>query len=294
MRRIFIILMILTGAAFAAPVDQTVNAEATERQAYTTSLNAMASQLMNWYGSLIDIPDQIAFMPYSAEWEDYRSRYPTGITQIVLIKTDWSETENPEQYQFTVDAEVRYQQSGVINLQKIQETFLFQVPFLAKPILQKVTQNKVEEGKPTPKTGYDRLHYKVREIAYAWLAYMDGVRGLEVIENQLDQAEYDVTISGNQQQGGVADVLVARGQYLSKGGALLRTLDVKQGEDKPDQFTLSIMMEWKGVNQTGKPVLAKIQQEIECQIQENGEWHINKIKEKHLLPDVAPWSGLLC
>ncbi len=95
-------------------------------------------------------------------------------------------------------------------------------------------------------------------------------------------------------QGSVSSTLTKRKQYLAKGGHLLRSLDVKKLENKANTFILDLVVEWKGVNQAGKPVLAKIHQEIEYKIQKNNSWTVISIKEQHLLPDIAPWIGLLC
>lgn len=289
-----IIIMFLEGVAFAAPANSTSVSETMQRQAYTSTMNAMASQLMAWYGSLIDAPEKIVFGQGFQQWVDYRKHYPIEIKQIELIKADWVTTDGPVQYQFHVDALISYQQGEQIKTQSVQEIFLFQTEFLVKPALIDVTRNKAEKGAKSSHTGFDRMHYKVRTIAYAWLAYMDGVQGLEVIEKQIKQVDYAFAIGDNKEQGELIEIIANRGSYLAQGGSILRTLDVQQDEHHSDQITLNLIIEWKGINQAGKPVLAKIHQEIECQIQANGEWKINFIKEKHLLPDIAPWSGLLC
>ncbi len=47
-----------------------------------------------------------------------------------------------------------------------------------------------------------------------------------------------------------------------------------------------VLLEWKGVNDQGKPVIAKIRQELNIQINKDKSWSVVSIKEKHLLPDI--------
>ncbi len=299
LKPILVIFLFFVGAASAAPISLEAKSEADTRLEYTSALNAMATNMMNWYGSLISKSNAIQFNAPPARWDMYRADYPQQITQIEITNTDLTKTEVSDQYQFAVDTLITYKNDAGVHRQKRQETILFQAPLLATAVIKDIINEKTTEipAKQTITTDpptFDRMHYKAREFAYAWLAYLDGVSGQEALEKQLSKAIYEFKIGSNRVQDSVASTRLLRAQYLTQGGHLLRTLNVKESENKPDHFILDLIIEWKGVNQSGKPVLAKIHQEIEYQIQENGEWQINIIKEEHLLPDIAPWSGLLC
>jgi hypothetical protein len=249
-------------------------------------------------------------------WDDYRSQYPEHITQIQITSTDLIRLDTPNQYQFMVESLMRYHKAGGEHSQQRSDTFIFQVDALTKPIIKTISRKSLEKTTSEKATrekeilekemleqtaAFNRSHYKVREFAYSWLAYLDGVEvGVEVlppeinVEEWIKQANYTIKIGGKKIEGSVDSVLNQRKQYLAKGGHLLRSLDVQIVEHKPDTKVVDLILEWKGVNQAGKPVLAKIHQKIEYQIEDSQSWRIISIKEEHLLPDIAPWVGLLC
>ncbi|MFW5426728.1 MAG: hypothetical protein ACKE8R_05710 [Methylophagaceae bacterium] len=273
--------------------------EVEKRIKYTTSLNAMAAIVMNWYGSLITSNEQVTFVATEKQWDDYRSQYPENITQIQITSTDLIRLDTPNQYQFMVESLMRYHKAGGEHSQQSSDIFIFQVDALTKPIIKTISRKSLEKTTSEKETleqivAFNRSHYKVREFAYSWLAYLDGV---EVLPSEINmrewtkQANYMMKIGGKKIEGSVDSVLNQRKQYLAKGGHLLRSLDV---EHKPGTKVVDLILEWKGVNQAGKPVLAKIHQKIEYQIEDNQSWRVISIKEEHLLPDIAPWVGLLC
>ncbi len=310
MRSILIMILLSVGVAMAA------STEVEKRIKYTTSLNAMAAIVMNWYGSLITSNEQVTFVVTEKRWDDYRSQYPEHITQIQITSTDLIRLDTPNQYQFMVESLMRYHKAGGEHSQQRSDTFIFQVDALTKPIIKTISRKSLEKTTSEKATrekeilekemleqtaAFNRSHYKVREFAYSWLAYLDGVEvGVEVlppeinVEEWIKQANYTIKIGGKKIEGSVDSVLNQRKQYLAKGGHLLRSLDVQIVEHKPDTKVVDLILEWKGVNQAGKPVLAKIHQKIEYQIEDSQSWRIISIKEEHLLPNTAPWVGLLC
>lgn len=291
MKSILLMILFCVGVAVAAPT------EVDDRIAYTTSLNSMASTVMNWYGSLITTSERVSFMATDQRWDDYRSQYPENITQIHIRSSDLIKLEQSNNYQFDVQSLVTYQNNDGDHSQLISETFIFQVAPLTKPEIKSIVREKVEYTKAAQTSEFNHSYYKVREFTYAWLAYLDGVEPMKPIiygGQWLDDASYSMKIGGNQLQGSISSTLMKRKQFLAKGGHLLRSLDVKKVENKQDTFVLDLILEWKGENKTGKPVLAKIHQEIEYKIQEDNSWEVKSIREEHLLPDIAPWVGLLC
>jgi len=287
-------MLFFAGAIAAAPVEKV------DRMQYATSLNSMASMVMNWYGSLISNNEDVSFRPTEQQWDDYRVQYPNNVSQIHIISSDLIKLDSSDKYQFKVNAVISYNNTNGQHSESISETFIFQVALLAKPVIKKITRYQTKQvpvSKSDLTSEFNRSYYKAREFSYAWLAYLDGVTDMQPAlntEQGLDSATYSMTIGSKKVQGSVASTLATRKQYLAKGGGLLRSLELKQIANKPDLFMLDLIIEWKGVNVTGKPVLAKIHQEIEFSLQKNNMWKVQSISEQHLLPDIAPWVGLLC
>lgn len=283
-------ILLFVGAAEAAPT------EVEQRVRYTSSLNSMAAIVMNWYGSLITTKTPESFTAIENQWSDYRSHYAENITQIKITSTDLKKLDT-DKYQFQVKSLINNKNPDGKHSELLSETFVFQVGLLAKPVIESVVRNKAKQTKTPLMAEFNRSHYKAREFAYAWLAYLDGVDAMQstiYLEQWLNEASYAIKIGSNKEQGSIVEMLAKRKQYLTKGGHLLHGLKVKKLDTQANTFILDLVLEWKGVNQKGKSVLAKIHQEIEYTVQENNSWKVKSIKEQHLLPDIAPWSGLLC
>ena len=141
----------------------------------------------------------------------------------------------------------------------------------------------------------NRSHYKIREYVYAWLAYMDGVTTLDSVMNAqawLESANYSIVMGADELSGSVAAGLKYRQTLLATGGHLLRSLEVTEIDS--GTFAVVLDLEWKGVNQENNPVIARIQQILTIHIEADKTWRVMSIKEKHLLPNTAPWMGMLC
>ena len=274
--------------AMAAPT------EVEQRTAYTSSLNVMAESVMNWYGSLVSVsPEHTPFQAIPDKWDEYRSQYPKHITQIQIKSTDLTPLSSKNEYQFSVNSLISYQDDGA-HTQSLHETFLFTVPLLSGPIIKNISRSMLEDVAISHTLKYSRSYFKPRKFAYAWLAYLDGVDAAFNASKWLDTAQYSMTMRGKETIGSIAYTLAKRQHYLTKGGHLLRSLDVKKVKGKVNTFVLDLVIEWKGENHKGTPVLAKIHQEIEYKILADKSWSIITIKEHHLLPDTKPWIELLC
>ena len=110
----------------------------------------------------------------------------------------------------------------------------------------------------------------------------------------LKKSSYLLEIGGDKTEDSIDKVLSKRKQTLTKGGHLLRSLEVLKTDNNSNSLKLDLIIEWKGVNNSGKPVSAKIHQELKIQIKKDKTWEVIHIKEKHLLPIISPWMGMLC
>lgn len=290
-KSIFILILFFVGVATAAP------AEIDDRVRYTSSLNVMASALMNWYGSLIVDDKHMQFSPINSKWADYRSDYPENITQIKIISTNLNKLTEPDTYQFKINTRINSEDADGTHSQLVSEIFNFSVPVSANAVIETISRDTSEDTDLLDISDFDSQHYELRHFAYAWLAYLDGVQDAEQLinaEQWIDVADYSLKIGRDEVHGSIASTLKERQKHLAKGGHLLHSVNVKKIDGKPKHFILDLISEWKGVNREGKPVLAKVHQQIEVQIQANNLWKVLSIKEEHLLPDIAPWAGFLC
>lgn len=292
MKSILAIILLLVGAV---ALISTAYADVEQRVEYTTSLNSMASVVMNWYGSLITTNKDAIFVAVDNRWTDYRSHYPENISQIKITSSDLTKLEGSSQYQFKVASLISYSTAEGKQSQIINEIFVFDVSLLSLPVIKSLSLEKSEKVVAVESDKFTSSHYKAREFAYAWLAYLDGVELAPSLSSTswIDTADYTLKIGHKKIQGSVRSIREQRKQYLTKGGHLLRSIDVEKKESK-STLLLTVIAEWKGVNQSGKPVLAKIRQEITVRVLEDQTWKVLAIDEQHLIPDIAPWIGLLC
>lgn len=300
----------ITGEAIASPESYPERSKTEERIEYAISLNSIASTLMNWYGSLIitnnsqpgeEHTNIVNISRSYPSWEDHIATYPENVTGIQIMSADLNKQGSPGQYQFEIEVLMTYIQSDTYLNKMIHEMFLFQTSDSDKPEIKKITSLTPDNGQNTSDanqtTTFKHKYYKNREFAYAWLAYLDGVKamGSQInIDSWFDKANYSVKIGSFELDEQLASSLQKRNQYLGKGGHLLRSVAEKVVEGKPDHFELDIIIDWKGTAPSGLPAIAKINQIIQYKLQEDGTWIVLSIKEKHLLPDLEPWHKLLC
>ena len=296
---------------FVGTVVMAVPTKINNRTEYSTALNSIASIVMNWYGSLISDNENQADVLFDPTlvgdtWSDYRSKYPKNITHVMITSTklrkliDSEVITNEQKYQFIVKSLISFKDNMVHKTQLFNETFIFESDKINQSIVDRlkvksVVKNNSSETEFTEGKAYNRFHYKVREFTYAWLSYLDGVQFLKHTMNAdawLKTAQYSIDIANDKKTGSIASIIKQRQKLLAKGGHLLRSLDIKN--QTADGFTIELILEWKGVNTDGKAVLAKIRQRLKVKINKDKSWELITIKEKHLLPVIAPWMGMLC
>ncbi len=299
---IFMVIFFI-GGANASPI------KIDERAEYSASLNSIASVVMTWYGSLIKSTENatkstgqlVNFNTHNIadHWDEYRSQYPKNINQIVITNTQL--LKQGSDYYFTVNSNISFMLENKVHTDSFKELFIFSNSILKQAInrfypLKNIQLEERQEIATSNRTEYDRKHYKVREFAYAWLSHLEGLTTLDSVMNAdawIDKATYSLEIGANKSKGSVSRLLKKRKTLLSKGGHLLRSLEVKK-TDSNSTFIIEIILEWKGENDKGMPVIAKIKQALKIHIKADKSWEVISIKEKHLLPIVAPWMGLLC
>jgi len=181
--------------------------------------------------------------------------------------------------------------------QKRSETFVFSNLLSSHPKIELSQLDSQKEIDFRSIKAYTRQHYKLREFVYAWLSYLDGVDTFKPVMNAhtwFEKAIYNLNMGELQLSGSLEEVLSKRKDTLFKGGHLLRSLKVRKRKGSKNHFILDLIIEWKGKNAQGKVVSARIQQALTVHIKKDKSWEVITIQEKHLLPIIAPWMGMLC
>lgn len=297
--KISLLVLVLNVFSIGQVFAETTNIE--EQANYSRSLNSMAARLMTWYGSLITHTKPLGFQQTNERWQQYRKHYPNDIRHIQILKTNLIKSPEDNRYQFKVSTAITHGKEKQLEIKKVDEEFVFHLTQDSYPIIEKinrsVNEENISEPKQTIQTGeFGVMYFKSREFAYAWLAYLDGAESASSItqsDNWLDTAPYTIKIGSENINSSVKDSIKDRKQFLAKGGHTLRLIDVAKKENN-DTYVLNLTMNWKGVNNKGKPVIAKITQQIEFQIKGDNSWHVLSIDEQHLLPDLKPWQNFLC
>ena len=303
-------LLFFTGTAIAVPVKISNHSE------YTAVLNSIATVTMHWYGQLITDDNKISLnnkttLPWINSWGKYRSNYPQNITQIKITQTQLKKIEDSKRYryQFTVSSLITYIKNKQHLATTLTEIFYFKSPldspedFINHPIAAIELSNKNQpamitlplQQKSKIARPYRRPHYKVRMFTYAWLAYLDGINTLKPIMNAqqwMKTATYSLSIGNHKSTNNLLKAIQQRQKILHKGGHLLRSLTTQSTSST--QFSITLILEWKGVSPEQQAIRARIQQKLMLKINDDGTWHIISIDEKHLLPITKPWMGLLC
>ncbi len=303
LKTLIFMVIIFVGVADAGPT------KIEDRAEYSASLNSIASVVMTWYGSLINStkntsesnsqPVIFNTHPIAGHWEQYRAHYPKNINQIIITNTQLLKQDND--YYFTVYSNISFMLKNKAHTDSFKELFVFSDSILKQPInlsypIKSILLEARQEKSTPNRTGYKQKHYKVREFAYAWLSHLEGINTLYSVMNAkawINKAPYLLEIGADKSQDSVSNILKKRKTLLAKGGHLLRSLSVKN-TDSSDTFILELILEWKGENAEATPVIAKIKQTLKIHIKADKSWEVINIKEKHLLPMIAPWMGLLC
>ena len=289
MKYALILILLFTGTASAKPFKD-------NRNEYATSLNSMVSTIMNWYGNMLP-NEQTNFVPTKNILNKFQLTYPQNITQIQIADTEFTRSEKADYYVFNINTLISYKTKKGLQSQTIDESFTFYMPPLAKPVIYNITRHGSAKVTTEDTTEFNQHYFKARKFAYAWLAYMDGVKGMSKDMDAnlwIDTAQYSLKRGSTHAQDKVDTLLAKRKLNLGKGGHLLRTIDVFPVTGSKDTFTLELVIEYNGTSPSGKPTLAKIKQTFTYRVTASGAWKVHSVKETYLLPNIAPWIGLLC
>lgn len=289
----FTALFMLVSAQADEVIDRSLDSDTL---AYAQSLNTTAALVVNWYGNQIK-DDRYVIKPlFSKTFKDnYSSAYPTLIAGIGLEKAELTTTEDG--LQFRVSGQLQFDKNGEIYQQPFNDDFQFQgkTPIEIKKLNNKLSDDiiGITDGSQLNDKGY----YQSRGFAYAWLAYLNGVGDTAAwisLADWQDSVDYQLTVGGFSTQGTLAPTLAKHRELLGGGRYLLREMTVNR-PDKTDlnRGTMTLSVDFVG-EEDGIPTLGNIEQVIEFQVDDNGNWKILKISEKHLLPNPQPWQKILC
>lgn len=242
------------------------------------SINSSVATVMDWYAQLSSKNPQGELL----------NQYPQNIQQIKVIKIEFIDTKQVNKHQFNVELLLTHKDLDRSVSKIINETIVLHLSSKV-PKVEKIIKDKERIVATSNTQDRSQLYYQQRRFIYAWLAWMDGDQSRMPVAGK--QSNYVINIAGNQIQGDIFSALKKRAQYLYKGKHSLHSMDVKALGG--NTFSFNIIVEYKGVNANNQKVIAKIRQNIRAKLI-NNTWKITTIKEKHLLPDIAPWIGFVC
>lgn len=280
-----------------------------DQQQYAQVLNSLAASVMRWYGDLAtpeaqrsgETREGVAQLFQNAgDDAAYRSLYPKHIRNVVILDAALNRRQ-PGQFEFRLESRLFHGQSAPLRSDFISETFIFSMPTpKALKIVEIVRERSSNETVPTPLPDPgqgDALHYRLRAFAYTWLAHLDGAFGPSpprLIADVMHQTTYEIEFGDISCHGDVASTLHWRRRQQGTGGHLLRSLTVMHQPDNTDRLTIELVMDWKGTNLDGLSAIGKIRQVIDLKIIDHRHIKVINIRENHLLPDLEPWTRLLC
>lgn len=289
----FTALFMLVSAQADEVIDRSLDSDTL---AYAQSLNTTAALVVNWYGSQIDDPRYVIKPLFNQAFKDkHSSIYPTLINGVALEKADLTTTKDG--LQFHVTGQIQFDKNGEIYRQPLNDSFQFNgdTPKQIKS-LTAVQSNDVigvTDGSQLNDKGY----FQSRGFAYAWLAYLNGVGDTAAwinLADWQDSVDYQLTMGGVTAGGTLAPTLAKHRELLGGGRYLLREMTVNRPDKSNlNRGTMTLSVDFVG-EEDGIPTLGNIEQVIEFQLDNQSNWKILKITEKHLLPNPQPWQKILC
>ena len=262
----------ISGAVYSAPESASARAD------YTLNLNSMAALVMQHYRTILQNKLK------------NKKPYHHNVSNIQITNTQLSSSTINKNQQFIATISVKHDNAGTLQTESRQETFSFNNDHSNLKLLD-IKSHFEAPLKSDINKKYNAEYYLHREIAYAWLAYLDGSK---THKNKFNNIHYSVVIGSNKWSDTAEQALQKRHPFLAKGGHLLHSVEAHPFKHNSPQRTIDLIIEWKGNNQNDTPVFAKIKQTIQYQRFNDGNWTIIDVKEKHLLPTDMPWQGLLC
>ncbi len=289
-------------SAFADNDTATDSIVNTDSLSYAQSLNTTAALVMNWYGNHIDDPMNNGKYPIKPLFTDnfqkkYQTAYPDNLIGVTLEKADLIATDNG--LTFSVSGQLQFDKNGEIYQKPLTDSFQFQ----GKDSSQithiqsiKITTSDDIVGVTDKHRLNDKGYYQSRGFAYAWLAYLNGVKNVASWINLADwqnTVEYQITDRGNSEKGLLTDTLKKHQKLLGNGRYLLKKMNVIREDKTPHQGTMTLFIDFVG-EEDGIPTVGNLQQTLEYEVDEKGNWKIIRIIEKHLVPNPQPWQEILC
>lgn len=266
--RILGMLLLIAGGVYAPPVFSAELPVWAKNQAhYARILNPIAAQVMAWIDRQ-QIDSQQVILLENAE----------------LLQTDDSH------FRFELDTE--HHAPKQLNRKTTRFDFIAShgdMPRLehVKPIIvEQIDQNQVRFY--NPKT---QLYYRARELAYWWLAHLDGVddaRDQVAVSSWIENAKFE-----SERLTTIETTTTKDTPTLTQGGHLLRTLTIEPN-DQAKHYQLRLLIDWQGMLGNGKIGIASLEHIISIRQSDDGALIVERIVEHIRLPSLEPWTKILC
>lgn len=265
--RILTFLMVLVGGAVSPSAFAVELPDWAQNQAhYAQTLNPIAAQVMQW-----------------------TDQQQTSKSQVIKFDNADLVKTGPDQFRFELVAD--YLQSKQQLLKTTHFYFTTHenlIPTLTSIQSEVIKSNTVDQASSVNhKT--QQLHYRAREIAYLWLAHLDGITDAHTqvsLAKWIENASF--TRAKTDQQFHAIDA-----PSLSNGGHLLRTIKIEP-TGQNNQYTLKLNIDWQGKLTNGKTGIASMEHIMFAHLNNDGAIIVERIIEHSRLPSLAPWTKILC
>lgn len=269
-RFICLLTLIIEGAYAPSVFSKELPHWAQNQHHYANILNPIAAQVMGW----VELNQQ------------------KNNTMIVLTKAGLTHINN-DHYQF--DLTTTHTSKSVTTSK--QTRFIFQSDQHLTPSLQSIDSKAIKQFNapklaPTPSKN-TLLYYRARELAYWWLAHLDGHKKARLqgaLTPWINKATFQSTRHQNTQK--------KRSALLPDipnfGGHLLRQINIEPSHQAENQFKIHLLIDWQGTFKNGKTGIANLEHILIARLLDDGTLLITRITESTHLPSLEPWTKILC
>jgi hypothetical protein len=123
-----------------------------------------------------------------------------------------------------------------------------------------------------------------------WVLLLNRKSTSILFKKTITNSKYKLEIGNHYYAGLLSIAMKKRLLWMGKGQHLLRSLTYKI---QNNNLQIKLIIDWQGLNNKGKPSIAKIEQIIDLK-NNNKNYQMLEVKEQHLMPNFGSWGKMLC
>jgi hypothetical protein len=151
---------------------------------------------------------------------------------------------------------------------------------------------QVNQSRASPFNNNGPLYYRARELAYWWLAHLDGVNNAHK-QNALSPWINKASFKSERTQKHNAISTAMQPEISKSGGHLLRSIKIVPTA-QTNQYELRLFVDWQGTLVNGKSGIANLEHIMFARLLDDGTFIVERIVEHVHLPSLEPWTKILC